>query len=66
LAIPECDLLSEQSHEMAERMKDAGVDVTSVVYQGATHSFLEAMSVAEVARRAIRDGAGWVKAVLSR
>src|SRR5579884_1378873 len=51
LAIPECDLLAEQSYAMADRMKEAGVDVTSVVYRGATHSFLEAMSVAEVARR---------------
>lgn len=66
LAIPECDLLSEQSHEMAARMEAAGVQVTSVIYPGATHSFLEAMSVAEVARRAILEGAAWVKAHLER
>jgi acetyl esterase len=66
LAIPECDLLTEQSHAMAKRMEEAGVDVTSIVYPGATHSFLEAMSVAEVARRAIRDGADWVKEILAR
>jgi acetyl esterase/lipase len=66
LAIPECDLLSEQSYAMADRMKDAGVDVTSVVYRGATHSFLEAMSVAQVARQAIEDGANWVGRILSR
>src|SRR6185437_7699644 len=55
LAIPECDILAEQSYAMADRMTRAGVDVTSIVYRGATHSFLEAMSVAEVARRAILD-----------
>jgi len=66
LAIPECDLLSEQSYAMAERMRQAGVEVTSVVYRGATHSFLEAMSVASVARRAIEDGAHWVREILSR
>ena len=66
LAIPECDLLSEQSFEMAERMAEARVDATSVVYAGATHSFLEAMSIAEVARRAIRDGAQWVKDKLAK
>ncbi len=60
LAIPECDLLSEQSYAMAKRMRDADVEVRSIVYPGATHSFLEAMSIAEVARRAIRDGAYWV------
>jgi acetyl esterase len=65
LAIPECDLLAEQSYAMVERMKEAGVDVTSIVYPGATHSFLEAMSVAQVARRAIKDGASWVKKVLA-
>lgn len=66
LAIPECDLLSEQSYAMADRMRNAGIDVTSVVYRGATHSFLEAMSVAEVARRAIADGASWVSNILHR
>jgi acetyl esterase len=62
--IPECDLLAEQSYEMAARMANAGVDVTSATYPGATHSFLEAMSIAEIARRAIRDGAAWLKRVL--
>jgi acetyl esterase len=66
LAIPECDLLSEQSYAMAERMERAGVDVTSVIYRGATHSFLEAMSVARVARQAIEDGASWVSSILER
>jgi acetyl esterase len=64
LAIPECDLLAEQSYEMAARLANAGVAVTSVTYPGATHSFLEAMSVAEIARRAIADGAAWVKRIL--
>lgn len=66
LAIPECDLLAEQSYAMTDRMKEAGVDVTSIIYRGATHSFLEAMSVAKVARRAIEDGASWVKRILDR
>lgn len=65
LVIPECDILAEQSYAMAERLSDAGVDVRSKVYPGATHSFLEAMSVAEVARRAIADGASWVQAQLT-
>lgn len=65
LVIPECDLLAEQSYEMASRMVDAKVDAASIVYPGATHSFLEAMSIAEVARRAIRDGADWVRMKLA-
>lgn len=63
--IPECDILSEQSHAMAAKMAEAGVEVRSIVYPGATHSFLEAMSVAEIARRAIADGAAWVKAIVA-
>lgn len=65
LVIPECDILSEQSYAMALRMQAAGCAVSSIVYSGATHSFLEAMSIASVARRAIADGAAWVKDVLA-
>ncbi len=65
LVIPECDVLTEQSHAMTARLAAAGVAVEERVYAGATHSFLEAMSVAAVARQAIADGAGWVKARLA-
>jgi acetyl esterase len=65
LVIPECDILAEQSFIFERRMQEAGVDVASVTYAGATHSFLEAMSVAAIARRAIADGAAWVKGVLA-
>jgi acetyl esterase len=58
-------VLTEQSHAMAERLAAAGVAVDARVYAGATHSFLEAMSVAAVARQAIADGAAWVKARLA-
>ncbi len=65
LAIPQCDVLTEQSQAMALRLAAAGVAVDARVYAGATHSFLEAMSVAAVARQAIADGAAWVKAQLA-
>jgi acetyl esterase len=61
LVIPDCDILSEQSHTIAKRMRVAGVEVLDIVYAGATHSFLEAMSIAELARRAIADGAAWLR-----
>ncbi|HEY0315409.1 MAG TPA: alpha/beta hydrolase [Sphingomonas sp.] len=66
LVIPECDILSEQSHAVAERMRAAGGDVRHEVYAGATHSFLEAMSIAEVARRGIADGAAWLRTRLAQ
>ena len=66
LAIPECDILSEQSYAMEQRLNEAGVEVSSIVYRGATHSFLEAMSVAKVAKQAIDDGARWVAEILKR
>jgi len=61
LVIPECDILSEQSYALRERMAAAGVEVLSEVYPGVTHSFLEAMSISAMARRAIADGAAWLR-----
>ncbi|HZF17779.1 MAG TPA: alpha/beta hydrolase fold domain-containing protein [Steroidobacteraceae bacterium] len=64
LTIPECDILTEQSQEMAKRMRSTGVDVTARVYAGATHSFLEAMSISHAAGRAIDDASAWLKEAL--
>jgi Esterase/lipase len=64
LTIPECDVLTEQSHQMAARLRAAGVPVAFNVYAGATHSFIEAMSIAPVADRAIDDGARWLRETL--
>jgi acetyl esterase len=61
LTIPECDVLAEQSHELCVRLRKAGVDVTAKVYAGATHSFLEAVSVSAVAGLALDDGSAWLK-----
>lgn len=61
LAIPDHDLLAEQSFAMAERFAAAGVPCETRIYPGATHSFLEAMASAPLAMRAIRDGAHWVR-----
>lgn len=62
LTIPECDVLTEQSLAMIDRLRAAGVPVDFKLYAGATHSFLEAVSVARVADRALDDGAAWLKA----
>lgn len=64
VAIAECDVLAEQNERLAGRLAKAGVPVDVRVYEGAAHSFLEAMSISALARRAIEDGAHWLKATL--
>lgn len=64
LAVAECDILAEQSIEMSRRLQVAGVPSECVVYRGASHSFLEAMSLAEVSNRALADGAAWLENAL--
>ena len=61
MAITEYDVLYDENIEMAEALKAAGVDVTANVYRGTVHSFLEAMSIAEVSRRAIADTCAWMR-----
>jgi acetyl esterase len=65
LTIPECDILSEQSHAMIGKLTAAGVAVRAERYAGATHSFLEAVSIAAIADRALEDGSRWLRGVLS-
>ena len=60
LAIAECDILAEQGMEMARRLQGAGVPAHSVVYPGASHSFIEAMSIAAVSNQALADASAWL------
>jgi acetyl esterase len=60
----QCDVLAEQSVALAARLRSAGVDVVAKEYAGATHSFLEAVSIATVADQALRDGANWLRSRL--
>ena len=64
--IPECDILTAQNHAMAEKMWGAGVQVRAREYPGATHSFLEAMSIAEISNRALDEACDWLRGVLGR
>lgn len=61
LIIAERDVLHDENVEMAAKLKAFGVDVEAEVYPGTTHSFLEAISMADVSRRAISDSALWIK-----
>lgn len=60
MAIAACDILVDENRAMAERLRQFGVDVDARIYDGATHSFLEAVSIAPLARRALDDSAEWL------
>ncbi|MEQ1866017.1 MAG: alpha/beta hydrolase [Micropepsaceae bacterium] len=65
MIVPECDILSEQSFAISEKLVREKVPVDVKVYRGATHSFLEAMSVSEISNRAISDTTAWIRKSLS-
>jgi acetyl esterase len=64
LAIPECDVMYDESLAMAEKLRRAGVPAQSVVYPGATHSFLEAVSIARISDRAFAEASAWLSDML--
>jgi len=64
LTIAQCDVLAEQNVAMHGRLAAAGVAARAVIYPGATHSFLEAVSIAPLADRALQCGSKWLQDVL--
>lgn len=60
LTIAECDLLAAQNLAMAERLAAAGVTVQAPVYPKASHSFLEAVSIAAVSDQALGAASTWL------
>ena len=65
IAIPECDILSCQSLAMVPKLEAASVPVRAELYRGATHSFLEAVSISRLADRALADGSAWLREILA-
>jgi acetyl esterase len=65
LIVPECDLLAEQSLRMADLLRAVEVSVVLEVFEGASHSFLEAVSASGLARRALVDIAVWLSSSLT-
>ncbi|MCJ1960529.1 alpha/beta hydrolase [Novosphingobium mangrovi (ex Hu et al. 2023)] len=60
LCIAQCDVLLDENLEMARRLAEAGNPVESRVYEGATHSFLEAVAASSLADRAIAEASEWL------
>ncbi len=63
LVVAECDVLRDGSLALAQRLAEAGAPPTLHRYAGATHSFLEAMSMSALARRALDESADWLRAL---
>ena len=61
MVIAEYDINAEQNVGMAGRLREAGVKVQAEIYKGATHSFLEAVSISAVANRAIEESSAWLR-----
>jgi len=66
MAIAQCDILAGVNEDMASRLLAAGVSLEKQVYEGATHSFLEAVSISALADDAIEDAAAWLGQVFFR
>ena len=60
--ITECDPLYDDNILMVQRMRAAGCEVQDKVYPGTVHSFLEAISISDVAVEAFEDTARWLRA----
>jgi acetyl esterase len=64
LCIAECDILRDENLELKSRLMDAQTPVSAIVYPGATHSFLEAVSISATAAQAMADSSAWLAARL--
>jgi acetyl esterase len=63
-AVPECDVMYDEAMAMGARLLNAGVAAQTVVYPGATHSFLEAVSIARISDRAFAEASRWLSDML--
>ncbi len=61
VCVPQCDVLTTQSLDLDARLQTAGVRTRTIVYAGASHSFLEAVSISPVAEQAFADTALWLQ-----
>ncbi|MGH8237444.1 MAG: alpha/beta hydrolase, partial [Steroidobacteraceae bacterium] len=63
-AIPDCDVMYEESVAMTEKLRRAAVRSHVAIYAGATHSFLEAVSIARISDRAFAEASRWLSDTL--
>jgi acetyl esterase len=63
--IAQCDPLADGDRSMVEKLRAAGNEVAAKVYAGATHSFLEAVSIAPLAETALAESSAWLAGKLA-
>lgn len=61
VAIAQCDILADCNHAFAAKLAAAGGRVEARTYHGATHSFLEAVSISALAAQAFDDEAAFLR-----
>lgn len=61
LCVAQCDVLLDENVALAERLAAAGVPAELRVYEGATHSFLEAVAISGLAARALAEASAWLR-----
>src|SRR3546814_2282696 len=64
MCIAECDVLRDENIAMAALLAEAGVAVRRDIHHGASHSYLEAVSIAAIADHAFGIAAAWLAAAL--
>ena len=65
LCVAQCDILLDENVEMADRLAAANVPCDIRIYEGATHSFLEALQNSRIANTAMADASSWLSKTLS-
>jgi acetyl esterase len=66
LVVADNDVLRDGSLQLAAALRACGNATTLRRYAGATHSFLEAMSLASLSVRALDDSAAWLRGLAPR
>ena len=64
LHIAELDVLASENHAMAAKLRAAGVAVETQLFPGTVHGFLRAVGEVGAAKRAVAEGAAWLRARL--
>ncbi|MBU8540331.1 alpha/beta hydrolase [Falsiroseomonas tokyonensis] len=63
LHVAELDVLASENLAMGDALRAAGVEVQQALFPGTAHGFLRSLNHVAAARRAVAEGAAWLKQV---